>query len=222
MNHCVCPTSAPTTYYHTQDTFSFALVLLCLAVGDILFVRKQGGIIATTAYFSGWRPTLSKTLRAGSPEIAALIEQMWLADFRARPAMRDVVVRLEACTVVDRSADKSEAHPEEHSTSSQVDDQTDDTGLDRQSGDPAVSTIATLRAENEAAKAEIEDLKAALAQANAQLEMETPERFLGVVQENDRLREENERLELNRAYAEARPAGPGEEKADRPPKGDSA
>ena len=128
-------------------------------MGDIAFVRKQGGIIATTAYFSGWRPTLSKTLRAVSPELAALIEQMWLADFRARPAMRDVVVRLEACTVVDRAA-KSEAHPEEHSTSSQV-DETANKGLDRQSGDPAVATIATLRAENEAAKVEIEALKAA-------------------------------------------------------------
>ena len=147
----------------TQDTFSFALVLLCLAVGDIAYVHKQRGASARrTAYDTGWRPTIRKSLRVACPEIAVLIKEMWLADFRARPAMRDVVVRLEACTVVDRAA-KSEAHPEEHSTSSQVDDQTDNKGLlDRQSGDPAVATIATLRAENEAGKTEIETLKAAI------------------------------------------------------------
>ena len=142
-------------------------------MGDIAYVRKQGGILARTAYFSGWRPTLSKTLRAVSPELAALIEQMWLADFRARPAMRDVVVRLEACTVVDRAA-KSETHPEKHSTSQQVEDQTDSKGLDRKSGDPAVATIATLRAENEAAEAEIEALKdankAEIEAANVEIE----------------------------------------------------
>ena len=74
--------------------------------------------------------------------------------------MKDVVVRLEACTVVDGAA-KSEAHPEEHSTFSQADDQTVNNGLDRQSDDPAVATIATLSAENEAARAEIGALKAA-------------------------------------------------------------
>ncbi len=82
------------------DTFSFALVLLCLAVGDIAHVRKKGGILARTAYYSGWRPTIRKSLRAACPEMAALIKEMWLADFRARPAMKDVVVRLEACVSV--------------------------------------------------------------------------------------------------------------------------
>ena len=143
----------------TQDTFSFALVLLCLAAGDIEYVHKKHGG-KSTAYCTGWRPDVRKSLRVACPEIAALIKEMWLADFRARPAMRDVVVRLEACTVVDGAA-KSEAHPEEYSTSPQVDDQTGNKGLDRQSGDPAVATIAALRAENEAAKAEIEALKTA-------------------------------------------------------------
>ena len=32
------------------------------------------------------------------PEIAVLIKEMWQTDFRARPAMKDVVVRLEVCT----------------------------------------------------------------------------------------------------------------------------
>ena len=109
----------------SQDTFSFALVLLCLAVGDIAYVRKKGGVIARTAYYSGWRPTIRTSLRAACPEIAALIEEMWLADFRARPAMKSVVVRLKACTVVDGAA-KSEARqgdPEDHSILSQQIDQ---------------------------------------------------------------------------------------------------
>ena len=91
-------------YNESADTFSFALVLLCLARGDIAFVRKQGGIIARTAYYSGWRPRLPKSLRVACPEIAALIKEMWLADFRARPAMKDVVVRLEACVIVEDAA----------------------------------------------------------------------------------------------------------------------
>ena len=81
----------------SQDTFSFALVLLCLAVGDIAHVRKRRGAISKSAYSTGFRPTLPKTMRRASPEIAALIREMWLTDFRARPAMKDVVVRLEAC-----------------------------------------------------------------------------------------------------------------------------
>ena len=67
-------------------------------MGDIAFVRKQGGIIARTAYYSGWRPSVPKTVRDACPEIAALIKEMWLADFRARPAMKDVVDRLEAAS----------------------------------------------------------------------------------------------------------------------------
>ena len=89
----------------SQDTFSFSLVLLCLAVGDIAFVRKRGASIARTSYAMGWRPPLSTTLRTASPEIVALIEEMWLADFRARPAMKDVVARLEACVSVEGVSD---------------------------------------------------------------------------------------------------------------------
>ena len=81
----------------SQDTFSFALVLLCLAVGEIAFVHKRGKTISRNGYASGFRPTLPKSLRTTSPEIAALIEEMWLTDFRARPAMKDVVVRLGVC-----------------------------------------------------------------------------------------------------------------------------
>ena len=115
-NHCDFVLTPTNRHYYTttQDTFSFALVLLCLAVGDIAFVRKQGGIIARTAYFSGWRPKLRKSLRTECPEIATLIEEMWLADFRARPAMKDVVVRLEACvSVEDASNDSETSTPDE-------------------------------------------------------------------------------------------------------------
>ena len=84
----------------SQDTFSFSLVLLCLAVGNIAFVRKRGRAIARTAYASGFRYKIPKSLRTACPEIAALIKEMWLTDFRARPAMKDVVVRLEACVFV--------------------------------------------------------------------------------------------------------------------------
>ena len=102
----------------SQDTFSFALVLLCLAVGDIAYVRKKGGIIARTAYFSGWRPTIRKSLRAACPEMAALIKEMWLEDFRARPAMKDVVVRIEACVYVGGVAapDRAGVESGEYST----------------------------------------------------------------------------------------------------------
>ena len=81
------------------DTFSFSLVLLCLAAGDIEYVRKRRGGVSSTAYAEGWRPALPKHLRAPLM-IAALIEEMWLADFRARPAMKEVVARLEACVSV--------------------------------------------------------------------------------------------------------------------------
>ena len=85
----------------SQDTFSFALVLLCLATGDISYVSKQGGgTLAYASYETGWRPKVRKSLRTASPEIVALIEEMWLTDFRARPAMKDVAVRLEACVFV--------------------------------------------------------------------------------------------------------------------------
>ena len=169
-----------------------------------------------TAYYSGWRPTLPTSLRMACLEIAALIEQMWLADFRARPAMQDVVVRLEACATFNGAETPEVEAATAAAFAEHADASTEAT---------AMRSLQREFAEFKTARnAEVAELKAALAQANAQLEMETPERF----QENVCLREENERvrkneqqraneqLELDRAYAEARPAGPGEEKADRP------
>ena len=99
----------------TQDTFSFSLVLLCLAVGDIAFVRKRGRAIARTAYATGFRYKVPKSLRKACPEIAALIKEMWLTDFRARPAMKDVVVRLEACVSVEGVVNEESSILDEHS-----------------------------------------------------------------------------------------------------------
>ena len=93
----------------SQDTFSFALVLLCLAVGDIAFVRNRGRAIAWNAYASGFRYKLPKPMRKACPEIAALIKEMWVTDFRARPAMKDVTARLEACTFTLTSGAAGEA-----------------------------------------------------------------------------------------------------------------
>ena len=70
-------------------------------MGDIAFVRNRGRAIARAAYATGFRYKVPKSLRKACPEIAALIKEMWLTDFRARPAMKDVVVRLEACVLVE-------------------------------------------------------------------------------------------------------------------------
>ena len=130
-------------------------------MGDIAYVRKKGGVIARTAYNSGWRPTIRMSLRAACPEITALIEEMWLKDFRARPAMNDVVVRLEACTFVGGVT---------------IDDQEEVSALlsstlaeDKDENADQTKTEDTLRAKNmalvkafRAARLEIAQLKAAL------------------------------------------------------------
>ena len=86
-------------YNESADTFSFALVLLCLAVGDIRFVWKRRGAISQTAYATGWRPSIPKRVRVGCPDVAKLITEMWDGDFNKRPALKEVVRRLEAASV---------------------------------------------------------------------------------------------------------------------------
>jgi len=78
--------------------FSFSLVLLCLAVGDIDYVRKHGRCLGQTTYASGWRPRIPPRLREGNPELALLILAMWDGNFRARPNARTCVARLALCT----------------------------------------------------------------------------------------------------------------------------
>ena len=98
----------------SQDTFSFSLVLLCLAVGDISFVRNRGRAISKIAYATGFRYKIPKYLRKACPEIAALIKEMWDGDFRKRPLMKDVVVRLAetAAALLDRKSMKPSLPPE--------------------------------------------------------------------------------------------------------------
>ena len=98
-------------YNESVDTFSFALVLLCLAAGDIAFVSKSAGVvIARTAYLSGWRPVVPGRIRKRCPDLASLITEMWDGDFRKRPALKDVVPRLEAASTaaLDGAATKQD------------------------------------------------------------------------------------------------------------------
>ena len=79
-------------YNESADTFSFALVLLSLAVGDIDHICKcaKSKRFSSSTYQSGWRPPISSKLKSWRPGLVKLIESMWHADFRQRPAMRDV------------------------------------------------------------------------------------------------------------------------------------
>ena len=70
-------------------------------VGDIGYIQTQAQKeAASVRYILGGRPRLPAYLRRGSPEIMALIEEMWRKDFRARPAMKDVVARLEEASTL--------------------------------------------------------------------------------------------------------------------------
>ena len=78
------------------DTFSFALVFLSLAVGDIRYVRTWAAR-CDPKYYTGNRPPIPAELKTRCPGIVLLIERMWSHDLRQRPAMKDVVTELEAC-----------------------------------------------------------------------------------------------------------------------------
>ena len=80
----------------SADTFSFALVLLCLAAGDICLVQRYGKMVSQTTYALGWRPDIPALIRYGCPELARLISEMWELDFRDRPSLKDIVPRIEA------------------------------------------------------------------------------------------------------------------------------
>ena len=106
-------------YNESADTFSFALLLLCLAAGNIGYVKKHTFAgRATTAYTQGWRPPIPSKLRMRCPDLASLISEMWDGDFRKRPALKDVVPRLEAAStaaldgVVPATADVDVEVPE--------------------------------------------------------------------------------------------------------------
>ena len=89
-------------YNESADTFSFALVLLSLAVGDINYVAKSAkGRVAAATYRLGWRPDIPRVVHEQCADLAALISAMWTDDFRERPSMKEVVDRLEACGSVN-------------------------------------------------------------------------------------------------------------------------
>merc|ERR1712032_333898 len=86
-------------YNESVDTFAYALVLLCLAIGDIHYVLRatKESCSGAQCYVGGWRPSVPDTLRNTMPELVELIEACWHQDFRVRPTMRGVVVSLNEC-----------------------------------------------------------------------------------------------------------------------------
>ena len=83
-------------YNESADTFSFALVLLSLAAGDIGYIKKRGRLISRSSYALGWRPPIPSELGESCPDLAKLIAEMWDGDFRKRPTLKAIVPRLEA------------------------------------------------------------------------------------------------------------------------------
>ena len=57
--------------------------------------QNRKHIIGQTSYALGWRPPIPLSLSESSPELVQLIKEMWSQDMFARPAMRDVVSKLE-------------------------------------------------------------------------------------------------------------------------------
>ena len=88
-------------YNESADTFSFALVLLCLAVGDVDYVRKLGKFVSTSTYATGWRPAIPAELDSACPDLAKLISEMWDHDIHKRPPLKAVVPRIEAASSAD-------------------------------------------------------------------------------------------------------------------------
>ena len=75
-------------YNEAVDTYSFALVLLCLYLGSINYVSDwyshDVGIRA--------RPPIPSSV--SETDVAALIQEMWCDDFRKRPRLHTVLARL--------------------------------------------------------------------------------------------------------------------------------
>ena len=74
----------------TQDTFSFGLLLLCLALGDINYLASLR-FTGSLRYHLGGRPPVPAELDFDHPELVRLIISMWQPDFRLRPSMKAVV-----------------------------------------------------------------------------------------------------------------------------------
>ena len=76
------------------DTFSFALLLLEIVVGDALYVKSHWP--GRFAFVKGWRPPFPPALAEEQPELVALIEQCWAQDPSSRPDFNSIEARLAA------------------------------------------------------------------------------------------------------------------------------
>merc|ERR1712045_241354 len=95
-------------YNESADTFSFGLVLLCLATGDIDYIRrKRDKYFSPTSYAGGFRPPIPDELETGIPQLAKLIKSCWADNPRMRPAMRDVVEILSCIEIKPLDLSKS-------------------------------------------------------------------------------------------------------------------
>ena len=160
-------------YNESVDTFSFALVLLCLASGDIGYVLKlKQQWITRTAYVLGWRPDIPAEIDFACPDLAKLISEMWDGDACKRPLMKQVVARLQACATVDLDDGICWPLPKNGHTSGDKGDavQTVVSGTDKDAQIEALqATIRELRATQ---LATIRDLRATTEAAKAQLAMQ--------------------------------------------------
>ena len=87
---------------------------------------------------------------------------MWLEDFRARPAMKDVVVRLEACTFVGCEAINNEEEGSALSSSLAGDKDENADQTKTEDVNALRAEITALRAEKKLDRHEIAELKAAM------------------------------------------------------------
>ena len=96
-------------YNESADTFSFSLVLLCIAVGDMKHLQRSAGkFFSMAAFASGWRPPIPQGISQHSPDLSSLVSSMWQTDFRQRPRMADVVTALEDCTSLLGDLDRAD------------------------------------------------------------------------------------------------------------------
>ena len=95
--YCAPEVTMMQRYNESVDTFSFALILLSLAVGDIAYVVKQYKTTGVNGYVLGRRPLIPPKLQEEACDLCELIKECWNADFCERPKFKDIVPRLEKC-----------------------------------------------------------------------------------------------------------------------------
>ena len=81
-------------YNRSVDVFSFALVLLEVAVGDLVTVRKQFKAAGIDTSTTGWTPNIPEAVSLDLPDVADLFEECFASDYRVRPNFVEVEFRL--------------------------------------------------------------------------------------------------------------------------------